>query len=194
MASVYDLKPKFQNLLRPLVVALASAGITPNAVTGLAMLASIVVGVSLPAAAAHPPWLLIMPVWLFLRMALNAIDGMLAREHRMITPLGGVFNEVGDVASDIALYIPLGLIVPSALWPAIAFGFGAILTEFCGVLRQPRRYDGPMGKSDRAFVTGILTLAAALFPASTAYWPAALTIAAVLTLPTCWNRLSRGWR
>ncbi len=40
-------------------------------------------------------------------MALNAIDGMLAREHAMQTPLGAMLNELGDVVSDAALYLPL---------------------------------------------------------------------------------------
>jgi CDP-diacylglycerol--glycerol-3-phosphate 3-phosphatidyltransferase len=35
-------------------------------------------------------------------MALNAIDGMLAREHDMQSPLGAMLNELGDVLSDVA--------------------------------------------------------------------------------------------
>ena len=34
----------------------------------------------------------IMPLWLFLRMTLNAIDGMLAREHDMQSKLGAVLR------------------------------------------------------------------------------------------------------
>ena len=33
MASIYDLKPKFQGLLRPLVRSLAKGGVTANQVT-----------------------------------------------------------------------------------------------------------------------------------------------------------------
>ena len=42
--TIYDLKPGFQRLLRPLATALANAGITANQVTMLAMLISIAVG------------------------------------------------------------------------------------------------------------------------------------------------------
>ena len=43
--TIYDLKPKFQALLRPSVNFLAQKGITPNQVTMFAMLLSILVGV-----------------------------------------------------------------------------------------------------------------------------------------------------
>ena len=54
--------------------------------------------------------LILLPIILFLRMGLNAIDGMLAREHGMKSNLGAVLNEVGDVISDSALYLPLALV------------------------------------------------------------------------------------
>ena len=44
--------------------------------------------------------LLLLPAVLFLRMALNAIDGMLAREHNQKSALGAILNELGDVFSD----------------------------------------------------------------------------------------------
>ena len=49
--------------------------------------------------------LILIPITLLIRMALNAIDGMLAREHNMKTPLGAILNELGDVLSDSALYV-----------------------------------------------------------------------------------------
>ena len=47
--TIYDLKPAFQNLLRPGCRALANAGVTANQVTVVALLISIVVGVLLEA-------------------------------------------------------------------------------------------------------------------------------------------------
>src|SRR5256714_11677267 len=85
MASVYDLKPRFQNLLRPLMRRLAAIGLTPNAVTLMALVGSLVVGALVSQAGKHPALLLLLPVWLFARMALNAIDGMMAREMAMAT-------------------------------------------------------------------------------------------------------------
>jgi CDP-diacylglycerol--glycerol-3-phosphate 3-phosphatidyltransferase len=105
-------------------------------------------------------WFALVPVWLFLRMALNAVDGMLAREHNQKSTLGAYLNEVGDVVSDAALYAPFVLVAPfSGAW-MFAIVLLAVLTEFVGVtgasLGASRRYDGPMGKSDRAVVFGVL--------------------------------------
>ncbi len=47
---------------------------------------------------------------LFVRMALNALDGMMAREHGMKSPAGAVLNELGDVVSDAGLYLPFALV------------------------------------------------------------------------------------
>ncbi|MBL9216167.1 MAG: CDP-alcohol phosphatidyltransferase family protein [Opitutaceae bacterium] len=162
MASIYDIKPAFQALLRPLTRGLARAGVTANQVTVIAALLSAAVGACLW----HRPlerWpLLLLPGFLFVRMALNAIDGMLAREHGMKSRLGAVLNEVGDVAADTALYLPLALVPGFAPPLVVVITILAIISEMTGVVAvqigAARRYDGPMGKSDRAFVFGLLAL------------------------------------
>lgn len=195
MPSVYDLKPKFQDLLRPAMNALARAGLTPNVVTVTAILGSILVGAVVSRSGVEPALLLLLPVWLFLRMALNAIDGMMARELGMSTQLGAVLNELGDAISDLGLYLPLAFVYEAATWPVIAFSIGAVLTEFSGVLGRAlgasRRYDGPMGKSDRAFVVGALGLATFFFSAVLRAWPWIFAGASLLTVATCLNRVAR---
>ena len=190
--SVYDFKPRFQALLRPTANALQCRGVTPNAVTIAAIVGSIAVGWASIYAWAIPWLLLLLPGWLFLRMALNAIDGMLAREHDMKTPLGAVLNEAGDVVSDAALYLPLAFFTLGGEWPVVAFVLGAVLTEFCGLLGQAlgasRRYDGPMGKSDRALLVGALATATFAFPRLYAAWPAVFGIGAALALVTSVRR------
>jgi len=142
--------------------------------------------------------LALLPVWLLARMALNALDGMMARECRMVTSRGAALNELGDLLSDLALYLPMACLRAAALWPVIAFVFGAALTEFCGLLGQAlggrRVYDGPMGKSDRAAFVGALALLTLVAPEVIGVWPWAFTLAAPLTLLTCWNRLSHALR
>lgn len=166
MASVYDLKPAFQRLLRPLCGALARAGVTANQVTVAAALLSIAAGalVAWRPAARWP--LLLIPAVLLARMALNALDGMLAREHGQKSALGGILNELGDVVSDTALYLPLALVPGIAPWLVVILVLLAGLTEMTGVVAvqigASRRYDGPMGKSDRAVALGALCLALGL--------------------------------
>ena len=101
MITIYQLKPRFQALLRPLVRKLADAGVTANMVTFLAMAISIALGVLLLLfGAAQHAWFLALPIWMFLRMALNAIDGMLAREFGQKSALGAYLNELSDVRSE----------------------------------------------------------------------------------------------
>lgn len=162
MASIYDLKPAFQRMWRPLVGRLAAWGVRPNQVTLLAFSLSLGLGLALALAPqAQALWLLV-PAWMFFRMALNAIDGMLAREHQMQTPLGGLLNELTDPLADAALVLPFALLAP--LWSPLIVGVTvlAFATELAGTaavgVGASRRFEGPMGKSDRAAVFGVLAL------------------------------------
>ncbi len=157
MPTLYDLKPRFQGLLRPVVSRLAALGVTANQVTVATGVASLILGAWL--AIEHRGWIL-LPVFLFIRMALNAIDGMLANEHNQKTRFGAVLNELTDVVSDAALTMPFATLEgwnPLAVCGAIFF---AALTEMAGALGltigSTRRYDGPFGKSDRALAVGVL--------------------------------------
>ena len=162
MPSVYQLKSSFQKLLRPLTTALAKAGVTANAVTILAIVLSALVGATCWAVS-DPKVLILLPIALFVRMGLNAIDGMLAREHNQKSVIGGFLNEIGDVASDAFLYLPLAFRPDFPYLATVLFCLVAFMTEFTGVVAvsqgASRRYDGPMGKSDRAFLLGAMGLA-----------------------------------
>ncbi|NNG05049.1 MAG: CDP-alcohol phosphatidyltransferase family protein [Inquilinus sp.] len=192
MASVYDLKPAFQRLLRPLVGALAGAGATANQVTVAALLLSLATGAALVLYPQQRWILLLVPAVLFVRMALNAIDGMLAREHRMASRLGAVLNELGDVVSDSALYLPLALVFPAPPWLVIGIVLAAVIGEMTGVVAvqigAARRYDGPMGKSDRAAVFGLLCLLLGLGVPAGAWLSYGLGAVLVLSCLTIVNR------
>ena len=194
--SIYDLKPKFQNLLRPLVITLEQRGVTANQVTLTACAISIILGLILTALSDYNWLFILIPIWLFVRMALNAIDGMLAREFNQKSRLGGYLNEITDVVSDAALYLPFAFISPfDALQIGLIIWLSA-LTEFCGVLGQvqgkTRRYDGPLGKSDRAFLFGVLGLVYVFVPVlpDFLYW--LVWIAIILLIATCVKRVKFG--
>jgi CDP-diacylglycerol--glycerol-3-phosphate 3-phosphatidyltransferase len=200
MASIYDLKPKFQRLLQPMTAALYRCGITANQVTLLAALASLACGGWLAWAIVRedgggPPvglgWL-ILPVFLFIRMALNAIDGMLARQYGMKSAVGAILNEAGDVVSDAALYLPFALLPQvQGAW-VVVLVLLAMLSEMVGVLGVTigggRRYDGPLGKSDRAFVFGLLGLLLALDLPLQRWLTAIMILCCLLLLATIWKR------
>ncbi len=179
-----------------MVASLARAGITANQVTLAAAALSLAIGGFVASRADTPAVFALLPGWLFVRMAFNAIDGMLAREFGQQTRLGAYLNELTDVVSDAALYLPFAFVAPFSghwVWAVIAL---AGLSEFAGALGQglggARRYDGPMGKSDRALVFGALGLwvaVAAPLPAPAAWLMPAI---AALLVWTVFNRVRRG--
>ncbi|RRH88309.1 CDP-alcohol phosphatidyltransferase family protein [Mesorhizobium tamadayense] len=196
MPTLYALKPAFQDRLRPLVGKLAAMGVTANGVTVLAALLSVAAGTPI---AALPGWrapLFLIPVVLFLRMALNAIDGMLAREHGQASTLGMYLNEICDVVSDLALILPFAAFAQFGAWGVVAFAIAAALSEFAGVLGIAagigRNYAGPFGKSDRALALGAVAVltAAGLWPAAIA--PFVFPAMATLSLLTAINRIRAG--
>ena len=211
--TLYKIKPAFQNLLRPLVRLLARWGVTPNQVTIAAILLSAAGGAAITAGHEQPLVFLIIPMVLLVRMAMNAVDGMLAQEHHMQSRLGAVLNEMGDMVSDAFLYLPFALVISPTL--VIAFVLLAILSETAGILGLTiggdRRYDGPLGKSDRALVLGVMALAIGLGAEITtepvavfgiyrevgiamfkAIWPAAtFALMNILLIVTIFNRIRR---
>jgi CDP-diacylglycerol--glycerol-3-phosphate 3-phosphatidyltransferase len=196
MKTVYELKPGFQCLLRPLVARLAAAGVTANQITIATGVASMMLGAWL--AVEHRGWVL-LPIFLFARMALNAMDGMLAREYGQESRIGAVLNELLDVVSDAALTLPFATLPgwnPLAVAGAIFF---AALTEMAGVMGLTiggaRRYDGPFGKSDRALALGILGAWLALgWPVSDLVKEIAPVLWMVLCCATIVQRVRRALR
>ena len=198
MPTLYDIKPAFQNLLRPLAAGLVKAGATANMVTIGAALLSIAAGILIAFFHASPAIFWLMPLALMLRMALNAIDGMMAREFGHKSTLGMYLNELTDAVCDAALILPFALLPQFPAWGVILFALLAVLTEYAGALGVmaggARRYDGPLGKSDRALALGIIaallasgltleTIGAFVFPA----------LAALCAL-TIFNRIRAGMK
>ena len=192
MPSIYDIKPKFQAVLRPMSDGLARIGVTANQVTIIAALLSIAVGALMYWQHDRRVILWVLPATLLLRMALNAIDGMLAREHDMKSNLGGMLNEVGDVVSDSALYLPLAIMPWFDAATIVIVTLLAVISELAGVvgvqIGGSRRYDGPMGKSDRALVFGVLAIVVACGVPGGWWFDAAVWIVAALTGVTIVNR------
>jgi CDP-diacylglycerol--glycerol-3-phosphate 3-phosphatidyltransferase len=193
MSSVQKLKPGFQNLLRPLARRLAAVGIGADAVTVAAAALSVLIGLAL--VATRSSWLLLTyPLVLLVRMAGNAVDGMLAREFARPTALGGLLNELGDLVSDAALYLPLALVLPAPPWLVVTIVVTAMVGECAGITASTvganRRYDGPFGKPDRAVAFSVLAVGTALEVLEPARWlPFALAAMLALAVLTVGNRV-----
>ncbi len=196
LISIYQLKPRFQNLLRPLVKRLFDRGITANQVTLAACAVSILVGAIAALSIPHMWVFALIPAWMILRMALNAIDGMLAREFGQKSQLGAYLNELTDVIADSALFLPFALLPGVSLWLVVLVTLLAMLTEYAGVMGPmigaSRRYDGPMGKSDRALVFGVLGAGVALGWLAPLWINIVLAVVSALLVYTLVNRIRHG--
>ncbi|MCK9813116.1 MAG: CDP-alcohol phosphatidyltransferase family protein [Candidatus Pseudomonas colombiensis] len=196
MLSIYQLKPRFQNLLRPLVQRLYDNGTTANQVTVLAAVVSVLLGVLIAAFAQHTWLFVLIPLWMILRMALNAIDGMLAREFGQQSRLGAYLNELCDIVADSALILPFALLPGVSLVLVLLVTLLALFSEYAGVLGPmvgaSRRYDGPMGKSDRAFIFGVLATGIALGWLAAVWINGVLALVAALLIYTLVNRVRQG--
>lgn len=196
MPSIYQLKPRFQALLRPTVQRLYDRGVTANQVTVAAAAISVLLGVLLACLPAITWLFALVPIWMLLRMALNAVDGMLAREFGQQSNLGAYLNELSDVIADAALYLPFALLAGVSPVLVVLVVVLAVISEYAGVMGPlvgaSRRYDGPMGKSDRAFVFGVLGAGVATGLLPTAWINGALAIVLLLLAYTLYNRVRHG--
>ncbi|MDP3816628.1 CDP-alcohol phosphatidyltransferase family protein [Pseudomonas sp.] len=196
MLSIYQLKPRFQNLLRPAVTRLHAMGITANQVTLAAAVVSVLLGVLLAAFPQHSWLFALIPLWMLLRMALNAVDGMLAREFGQQSRLGAYLNELCDLIADSALFLPFALLPGVSPLLVVTLVLAALISEYAGVLGPmvgaSRRYDGPMGKSDRALCFGVLGAGVACGLLPPLWINSLLALILALLLYTLYNRVRQG--
>lgn len=194
MISVYQLKSKFSDILRPLCNFLAEHKITANMVTISAFLLSVAVGIIIYLYAPNNVMIFwILPVSLFIRMALNNIDGVIAREHNQKTNIGAIYNELGDILSDTVIYVPFLYVYGINFWLIFLFTVLTIISETVGIMgvqiNASRHYDGPMGKSDRAFWFSIWAIAATFVEISPQTNMIIISVISFLLLYTIFNRI-----
>ncbi len=162
MISIYKIKPRFQQLLTPILKSLYKMGITANQITISSVVLSLFIGIGFWFAENNNLLFLVLPIGLFLRMALNALDGMMAKTYDQQSKKGEVLNELGDVISDVFIFFPLLKFENEILYLVVLFICLSIINEFSGVLGKAvsgkRQYDGPMGKSDRALIISLYGL------------------------------------
>jgi CDP-diacylglycerol--glycerol-3-phosphate 3-phosphatidyltransferase len=196
MPTIYALKPSFQRLLRPVCDWLARHGITPNQLTAGATLMSLALGLWLTLVPGVRLALLVMPPVLFVRMGLNAIDGMLAKGYGLQSQLGVLLNELGDIVSDTVLYLPFALIPGLNPVLVVLLVITGNLSEMAGVVTiqigASRRYDGPLGKSDRAFLFGCIAFMLGLGVRPGIWINMVLAAGLLLSLYTIYNRACHG--
>ena len=195
MLDLPDTKPMLERLFRPVALGLSRWGVRPNGLT-LASLAISTLAGTLALLAPTRIWpLLVILAAMVTRLALNHMDGIIARERAMKTPLGGLLNEIATPVEDMALYLPLAARpeMPAAL--IVGAVMSCVLVEIAGLaslaIGGARRFDGPMTKVLRGAFFGVLAGAIVLDLAPAAWAPVALVLALILLGVTTGNRLRR---
>lgn len=111
------------------------------------------------------------------RLMANLLDGMVAVEGGMRSPVGDLYNEVPDRVSDTVILIGAGYGAGAA--PVLGY-LGATLAMFVTYIRAlgkasgfPSDFRGPMAKQERMFIVTVCALYVGLTPASWQpnFWP-----------------------
>lgn len=125
-------------------------GIHPDAISYLSILAAAIAGSCFWRAQSYPVLLIAGPLFCYLRLWLNMLDGMVAVESGKASPRGEILNDLPDRLSDVLIFVGVahsGLASPlGGYWAAI----GALLTAYVGTLGQAvgvqREFSGVMSK------------------------------------------------
>lgn len=163
---LYAAKPRFQEYLRGVADGLAALGIHPDWLTAAAVGCAALAAAAMLGSPAQPLLLWLVPPLAFTRLALNALDGMVARRLGVERAWGTVLNELGDRLADLLFLAPL-LAVPSVPAPLVAGALCTVLLgSFVGVLGQSttagRQYGGLLGKADRMLWLSVACIAAGI--------------------------------
>ena len=160
---IYGIKPRFQQALQVVERPLVRWGVHPDVLTLSALGLSFVGGFALFASRWTPWALLAVPFVALLRIALNALDGMVAKDLGVARPWGEVLNELCDRLADVTLFGGLALVSGVNTPLAVTVLVTMLLSSYVGILSKAvgglRQYGGVMGKADRMV---LLALASAL--------------------------------
>src|SRR5918997_1578065 len=156
VAGMYAVKPAFQRSLGGIERWLVERRVHPDGLPSLALVLSVAGGACLYVAPDRPWLLLAVPVVTIVRTALNALDGLVARDTGLARPWGEVLNEFCDRLADLALIGGLALAPPSSKELGIGVVVLMLLSSYLAILSKAaggrRQYVGPMGKADRMVV------------------------------------------
>lgn len=185
---IYGTKSKWQRALRPVVTLCVRNRIHPDIFTYTALILSFVAAFSLFWAGSNRAWLWLVPLCVLVRLLLNLMDGLVAREIGLASTWGEVKNEFGDRVADTAIFLGLGFggyadvrLATLALALILCVSYLGILGKAVG---GSRVYGGMFGKGDRMISLAVFTLYPLFSGNLTSYnWYLALVVlAATVTI------------
>jgi len=156
-------------MLEPFVTGAKRVGLTPNAVSVLALLTAIGAGLSFYGAREMQLLYLVGAILVFLNGVLDLLDGGLARELEIESSAGDLLDHVLDRYADVIIIAGLAAGVDQYAL-GLAAVTGVLLTSYLGTQAQAvgldRVYGGLLGRADRLALVGIVTTVAAFVDAT----------------------------
>jgi archaetidylinositol phosphate synthase len=158
------LRPLADRVIRPFVTGSKRAGLTPDAVSLLALFAAVAAAGSFYLAGESRLAYLLGALLVFCNGMLDLLDGALARELDTSSSAGDLLDHVLDRYADIAVVAGL-----AAGIEAFALGFaavtGVLMTSYLGTQAEAvgldRVYGGLLGRADRLVLVGLVATIAA---------------------------------
>lgn len=131
-------------------------GIHPDTVSYLSIVFAAIAGLCFLRASSYPILLLVAPLFCYIRLWLNMLDGMVALASGKASPHGEIVNEVPDRVSDILIFAGIahsGLcFLPLGYWAALLAVFTAYVGIFGQAVGVQREFSGIMAKPWRMVV------------------------------------------
>ena len=163
------LRPVADRLLDPFVAGAKRLGLTPDAVSVLALLTAIGAGVSFALAAELRLLYLLGAVLVLWNGIFDLLDGALARELDSQSDAGDLLDHVLDRYADILIISGLAAGVGQYALGLAAIT-GVLMTSYLGTQAQAvgldRVYGGLLGRADRLALIGVVATVAAVIDAT----------------------------
>ncbi len=158
-------RPVANRLLEPFVSGAMRLGLSPDAVSVIALVFAGVAAVTFYLAGTAPEWYLVGALLVLANGWMDLLDGALARELETASPSGDLLDHVIDRYADILLIVGLAAGI-DAYGLGLAAVTGVLMTSYLGTQAQAvgldRVYGGVLGRADRLALIGFVGAIAAV--------------------------------
>lgn len=160
---IEELRARSENYFQPLVRTLAAAGVTPNILTAVSLVAALAAG-----AAYYSALFLLGGLLVALNSLLDALDGSLARHLGIASRRGDFLDHTVDRFADVAIIVGIALAPGVRVELGLFAVVGVLLTSYMGTQAQAvgagRVYAGILGRAYRLILVMAASLAAGILP------------------------------
>lgn len=158
---IYAIKPWWQRRLTSIEDTLVIHHIHPDLITLAGVGCAALIGIALFFSAYIHLLILAVAPLAVARLAVNALDGLVARRTGMARPWGEVFNECCDRLADILVFVGLAfnpLVNATLVWGTlVCILFNSYLGTVSKAAGGKRQFGGLLAKADRMIYMGLFS-------------------------------------